>query len=175
MSIKRGIRAQHFQATNVLPDESEAQLLSRLKAPWKLDIPARSVSPFQIFWAFGSHDEREEFLIEPGESLTLRDSEAGTFARDLHEEGGVVFENPDDLNEVKTKSIAALRRVHSLLRDNGFSAVRRLMRTASPPRDFSSLSEFKYDYWPYIINEAKSLAISDEIKRLEKLSVQEEE
>lgn len=174
--MRRGINQKVVYGYNPLPKVSEQELLTA--ADLELTTPSKR-SPFAVRWQYSSGTEREDITLEPGDSLTLRENpEAREFLAEFKELGLVIVEDINDRAEVLAKSIEGLRVAQRHYLDRGAAQAYKMGREASPNRSKEQVDgDFRYDYYPYFLNEAKAKAIGALVRKhqaeLDKLTAEQ--
>lgn len=164
MARRRGLSEKSYYAFNPLPPTTDADLLER--AGLDLMDPV-SPLPFAVSWKYGGTLESEVVRIPPGDMVMLRGGiEVRDFEKAWSEFGLVVLENPQDLKEVRAKTIAGLQKAVQFWSQRGAKKLVELRKLHGYSKE--DMEDYKHDHWIYYINQAKADVLAELLRELRK-------
>lgn len=164
MARRRGLSEKSYYAFNPLPPTTDADLLER--AGLDLMDPV-SPLPFAVSWKYGGTLESEVVRIPPGDMIMLRgEIEVKDFAKAWTEQGMVILENPQDLKEVRAKTIAGLQKAVQFWAQRGAKKLVELRKLHGYSKE--DMDDYKHDHWVYHINQAKADILAELLRELRK-------
>ena len=161
--MRRGIRDRSYYACNLLPTGvTDADIL---KAAGLDHAEPNNINPFRLVWKYGTGVDSETILLNPGDKVLLRETEAKAFLRDKAEEGGCLHASDAEKADIKKEQVAALKRAYKFYKDRGKFLATTMLRERNI--DSASWDDYKESYWPYYVNEAKSQAVDAYLKEIQ--------
>lgn len=167
----RGLREKRLYGLNPLPvgvtkrDLAKAADLNALPQ-------GNSQDPFHITWKHGTGLEAEELDFRPTtpdfariNCWELRESEARDLLREKEELGMIVVEDPEDLREVITKSLAGLGKAFEHYDNAGQQSLNDLQMKQS--WDETKLKQNRAHTWPMLLNAQAAILIAKQIEVLQ--------
>lgn len=131
-----------------------------------LDLAEPSgVPPFQFQWKYSFGDECEWLIINPQTFTPIREEEAQWFLKEAGELGFVTVTDPTNDVEVRQAALKGLQAALKYWRERGARKIAdfRKMRGLSK----EDMEDYKYDYHPYFVAEAKAKVIEKELRRVQ--------
>jgi len=160
--MRRGLTQNFVYIYAPHPIITDKELLSMAT----LDLAEPStVPPFQYQWKYSYGDECEWLIINPKTFTAIREEEATWFLKEAGELGFVIVKDPNNGAEVRKESIKGLQAALKYWRERGARKIAdfRKMRGLSK----EDMEDYKYDYHPYYIAEAKGRVIEKELRRVQ--------
>jgi hypothetical protein len=151
------------------PKVSEASLLKAAT----LDLVEPSVlDPFEFTWKYSFGEECEYLIVRSQTFTPIRENESREFLREAAELGFVIVKDLNNEEEILKQSRAGLMKALAYWRERGNRKIADFRKARGLAKD--EMEDYKYDYWPYFLAQAKAEAIQKELKRLERAPARKE-
>lgn len=158
---RRGLTQTLVNIYSPHPKVSEEKLLK--EAGLGLVTPSER-DPFEFMWKYGAGAEREVLVIQAGSRTPIREEEAKMFLKEADELGFVTVPLSPSDKDIRDASIRGLQKAVAYWRSRGNTKIAEFRRTRGIGRE--EMEDFRYDYWPYYLAQAKAEACEAELRRV---------
>lgn len=160
---RRGLTQTLVNIYSPHPQTDEADLLKAAG----LDLTTPSVrDPFEYTFKYGSGAEREVLVFRAGTLTAVREDEAAMVVKEAGDLGFVVVPMVPSDKELRDAALNGLRKAIAYWRERGNAKIAEFRRARGIGKE--EMEDFRYDYWPYHLAQAKCDACKAELDRIKK-------